>query len=336
MTTACFIPKRSSIAAACAALTFASVAFAGSEGPPYDFSDAFYLANGIDPTTIVGRPDGTPPGSVIDPAGPPDADHTAVRILSHTAAYDGSGHPIFFYVLGLPSLASFTDDDAGAEAFAIAEEFKVYEFPRATNPPFAVFPKRQDLIADLSGGYFSGDPLGTWQINLVRYTPAAFETTAGQQALADLAQDNGFDLDGTPLIRTLSEVESLAADGFVTIEVPPLGGPDFRWFFCPIIENPEDGAIAPDAFLEVTEGIAAAEEFIELFHCLQTTGDDQCEGVGGTCPADLSGDGVVNGIDLAMLLADWGDGTSAPDLDDSGVVNGLDLAILLGAWGACS
>ena len=33
------------------------------EGPPFDFSDAFYLANGIDPATLIGRPTGTGPFS---------------------------------------------------------------------------------------------------------------------------------------------------------------------------------------------------------------------------------------------------------------------------------
>lgn len=69
-----------------------------------------------------------------------------------------------------------------------------------------------------------------------------------------------------------------------------------------------------------------------------------------TCiPADLNCDGLVNGLDLALLLGDWGACPPSPpsfgggrgaggegcpaDFDASGFVNGLDLAILLGAWG---
>lgn len=55
--------------------------------------------------------------------------------------------------------------------------------------------------------------------------------------------------------------------------------------------------------------------------------------------ADLNGDGVVNGFDLALLLGQWGrcptKGAPAScdgDLDGNGIVNGFDLAILLGAW----
>jgi len=59
-------------------------------------------------------------------------------------------------------------------------------------------------------------------------------------------------------------------------------------------------------------------------------------------PADLNGDGVVNGIDLGILLANWsipagspGCGGAAPcaaDLNGDGVVDGIDLGILLASW----
>jgi hypothetical protein len=48
-------------------------------------------------------------------------------------------------------------------------------------------------------------------------------------------------------------------------------------------------------------------------------------------PADLNGDGVVNGLDLGILLAQWGT-AGAADLNGDGVVNGLDLGILLSQW----
>ena len=53
-----------------------------------------------------------------------------------------------------------------------------------------------------------------------------------------------------------------------------------------------------------------------------------------TCPIDLTGDGVIDGADLAIVLGSWL--TSGPgDLDGSGEVNGADLAIVLGSWGPC-
>ena len=48
-------------------------------------------------------------------------------------------------------------------------------------------------------------------------------------------------------------------------------------------------------------------------------------------PADLNGDGAVNGLDLTALLANWG-GSGTGDINQSGEVNGVDLTALLAAW----
>ncbi len=305
-------------AACVAALMAAAPVMADDHLPPFDFSDAFYLANGINPATLVGRPTGNPPGSIIDNRenGP---NFNNVRMLQANAAYDHSGHPIFFSVTGLPSAASFTNNAAGQEARQIADQYKVYEFPKAANPQFAVFPKRQDLIADLRNGYFSNDPLGIWQINIVKYTPAATGTPAGRQALNEIAARNGRDLDGTPLIRTVSEVDSLKSKGFVTIQVPPADGSGgFRWFFCPVIEDPRDGAIAPDAFLEVTEVPGAEDEFIRLFNCLQQTGRE-CSS-SGSCFANCDNSGsapVLNVADFTCFLGKFASGDNSANCDGS-------------------
>ena len=53
------------------------------------------------------------------------------------------------------------------------------------------------------------------------------------------------------------------------------------------------------------------------------------------CPADLNGDGLVNGADLGIMLAAWGTADEVADLNGSGSVDGADLGLLLAAWGAC-
>jgi hypothetical protein len=55
------------------------------------------------------------------------------------------------------------------------------------------------------------------------------------------------------------------------------------------------------------------------------------------CPADLNGDGVVDGADLLILLSEWGPctGDCDADLNNDDVVDGADLLILLSAWGEC-
>ena len=51
---------------------------------------------------------------------------------------------------------------------------------------------------------------------------------------------------------------------------------------------------------------------------------------------DLNDDGHVNGIDLAIVLGNWGAcavGSCVADIDRDGLVDGVDLAIVLGSWG---
>jgi hypothetical protein len=53
------------------------------------------------------------------------------------------------------------------------------------------------------------------------------------------------------------------------------------------------------------------------------------------CIADLSGDGQVEGADMAMLLNAWGTANADADLSADGIVGGADLGLLLNAWGPC-
>lgn len=54
---------------------------------------------------------------------------------------------------------------------------------------------------------------------------------------------------------------------------------------------------------------------------------------GNSCPADLDGDGIVGGLDLAALLAAWGQGSNG-DVDGDDDTDGGDLTALLAAWGS--
>lgn len=56
----------------------------------------------------------------------------------------------------------------------------------------------------------------------------------------------------------------------------------------------------------------------------------------GECDfADINGDGEVNGADLALVLASWGEPClgCAADVDQDGEVDGADLALVLAGWG---
>ncbi len=87
-------------------------------------------------------------------------------------------------------------------------------------------------------------------------------------------------------------------------------------------------------------GIAADGVTIGSFVVSNQSGDLELDELifaiadGPACPADLNGNGVVDGADLGQLLGAWGQGGAA-DLDGSGTVDGADLGQLLAAWGPC-
>jgi len=68
---------------------------------------------------------------------------------------------------------------------------------------------------------------------------------------------------------------------------------------------------------------------------------DCCE-AGVSCiprEGDVSGNGVVDGVDLAAVLGAWGSsgkGEFSTDTNGDGVVDGADLATVLSGWGPCS
>jgi hypothetical protein len=61
---------------------------------------------------------------------------------------------------------------------------------------------------------------------------------------------------------------------------------------------------------------------------------DECE-FPPPCPADVTGDCLVNTADLLSLLAMWGESGVPEDINGDGIVNTEDLLILLAAWGPC-
>jgi formylglycine-generating enzyme required for sulfatase activity len=60
-------------------------------------------------------------------------------------------------------------------------------------------------------------------------------------------------------------------------------------------------------------------------------------GYGQACSGDLGGDGRVDGVDLAILLAEWGPCAKSctGDINDDGQVDGVDIAEVLAGWGYC-
>lgn len=224
--------------------SLASNSLAGSNPPPFDFSDAFYRANGIVPEKIgerVGTPDRNPLHWVLDNSNT-DPDRRNVRVLETTGGWNNSGSLIYYSIMGTLMPDSFERDangnltPNGLRAMNIANSFRAFLFPKTNHAAGGTFIKspappnrRQDNVFDTRNGYFSNNPLGNWILAFVVYTPKAF-TAEGYKRLDPIAATNGRDLDGTPILQSASEIDNLAADGFVKIVNRNLDGSEgFPW-----------------------------------------------------------------------------------------------------------
>ncbi|HEX3185662.1 MAG TPA: hypothetical protein VHQ94_12745 [Pyrinomonadaceae bacterium] len=251
---------------------------------PFDFSDATYRAHGIVPENIVLRVGTAARGGdfVIDNTNT-DPNRSNVRTIETTPGTTGSSGLTYANIFGVLNSTSFERNASGQltargqAAFDTAEHFRVFIFPKASNgsilDPFLPN-KRQDNLFDTRDGYFSNDPLGMWVAVWVVYTPKAF-TASGHKELDPIAATNGRDLDGTPILTSPSQVDNLAAKGFIELRTRPVDDAVFRWVICPIPEDPRDGFIRPDAFIrdvKRADGTAVFPALGNNFRCLQQSG----------------------------------------------------------------
>lgn len=170
-----------------------------------------------------------------------------IRVTQTTGGFDKDGNLIYYNIMApVPDQTFFTPNAAGARAHDLANQFTAFIFPKqlkngaiktdlcdisvAPGSPAAADcvvqapppgNRRQDNLFETKDTYFCGNLLGLWLLKFVVFTPAAFNTPEGQQALADLSAKNGINLDGTPIITTLAQIESLHKAGFVQLPAPP-------------------------------------------------------------------------------------------------------------------
>ena len=262
-------------AATALCLVTAASALAGVVDRPYDFNDAFYQRNGVNPLMIRSRRNGIDGLSVFDR--PNLASQRGIRSTFTLSAYDHSGGTWFWTVLGDLDNGGFTNDAAGRAAKAIADRSVLYVFPRRDQPdPVTLGANRQSDIADMRNGYFSNNPLGLWLHAWISYTDRAFNTEDGRRQLADLQRRNGLSLDGTPIIKNLSELENLLGRGLVRKTLRAADGSQGPMYgICPVIKDPTNGGIAPDAFLVLprrADGTPLEPWFLAAFQSLQSRG----------------------------------------------------------------
>jgi hypothetical protein len=256
-------------------LCVTTVTRADNSKPPFDFADGFYRANGIRPEAIANRRTGNDGLSVPDVA--PDSTRRNVRVTITLSAYGDSADIRFWNVFGEFDVNAFTPNGAGRTAREIAERSPIFVFPKRAGDRLALGNNRQTDMIDLRQGYFSNNPIGLWIIVFVNYTDRAQNTAAGRAEVSRLAARNGRDLDGTAIIRSLSELNDFVSKGLVTRETRPLNGSRGEVYsICPVIEDPRGGAIARDAFLVAPlrqDGAPLEPEFLRNFEALRLTGD---------------------------------------------------------------
>lgn len=205
-------------------------------GEPFQFSDEFYLENGIDPTKIIDNlvfPDakaGSDRTRGDEPA--PNASFNDVRIIETTGGFDASGDVLYYLIPGKVKLDAFLDNEAGDTALELANSFRAFIFPKAAGDPLSPMPpnRRQDNVFDTRNGYFSNNPLGLWILTFMSWDGPNVNSEDCQDEMEDLAEDNGLDLDGTSIITSASDIDNLAQDGCVQLRTRALDGSQgFPW-----------------------------------------------------------------------------------------------------------
>lgn len=238
------------IGAAVVVVGLALAPFAEAGDPkfyPFQFNDQYLLESGIDvqytvdhyvyPDVNVARD-----GTRLETA--PDARYNDVRVVETTGGYMHNGNLLFYLAPSklMPERVdenghavppSFTDDAAGDTQRTICNTYRAFLFPKANGQPLSPASpnRRQDNIFETNGGYFSNNPLGCWRLTFVSWDGPQVASAKCEQHRDDLMEDNGPSLDtDTPIIKTLSTIDNLTADGCVRLRQREENGDDgFPW-----------------------------------------------------------------------------------------------------------
>jgi hypothetical protein len=211
--------------------------------PPFDFTDQFYVDHGINPANILQRV-GTSTNNSLNwaicqpgdaaPCPNTDQDRNQTQVLQTTSGFAFDGSILFYSIMGFVTPSTFNTDSSGDDARQIANRRMAFIFPKQqSDGTYILSPalgnRRQDNLFDTSGGYLGEDPLGLWILEFVELTPFG-ASPAGQQILAPFAQMNGVGTDGTPVINTLSDINSLVQQGVFQLVTRNLDGSQgFPW-----------------------------------------------------------------------------------------------------------
>jgi len=143
-------------------------------------------------------------------------------------------------------------------------------------------------------------------------------------------QDRTSELD--PIVGSISSISGFGEDANGEIYVCDLGGEIFKI----IAESPPEpiGACClAGPCINFTEAVCNNLSGTWAGADVVCGSGDICLPV---CPADITGDAVVNVSDLLALIGEWGACSGcSEDINDDNVVDVSDLLELISAWGPC-
>ena len=156
-----------------------------------------------------------------------------------------------------------------------------------SNNPTICGPNAPAVLSDSPFGYFCDDLLGMWIVTYVWLTQDPANADANCTAVyQSLEKENGFSLDGGPIIITPTDTNQTLEDSGCGAEGNlAINGMDGGaiWLICPAIPDPRNGAIAADAFLDqvfLPDGQPQNPTMTANFVALQTTGQFPGDGDG--------------------------------------------------------
>ncbi|HAQ66249.1 MAG TPA: hypothetical protein DCR70_00505 [Phycisphaerales bacterium] len=208
---------------------------------------------------------------------------------------------------------------------------------------FNTFRTKSPNALYLGAEVFPPIPLATGEISALRVMQS------GDAEMSTIAIPDGFTFTGTVPVEFIIQVSFLGSsviDQVIPGTLPIAGLIDTRGTIPTVSISFKEGITIPLPKIPAFDDLAVPLPTILppgstanlVFDGVITGGDfsigmnAMLQATGAAVQMDFNDDGLVNGIDLAILLNAWGSQNSPYDLDGTGTVDGSDLSLLISCW----